>query len=245
MSWQRDAFWPAFAESGMLVAASAVIDGTEYPDVRIGFVEPDELFIDGNSQHTRYEIEFQTDDLPGLTVGNAVVINGFDYTVKTMPELERTGFFSRCELTRVTRSYPKQPIAMADGLSTSPGSDGSTVFYVRKIAAAPVVKHRVVHAVNSTQAEHADNSVEDHGDSLLGIANSAAAAGAFFNVQTSGPLTDASWAWTPEEPIWVGADGALTQSPPDDDPGVAFSARVAFALTSTQIFIGLEEPVYL
>lgn len=124
MAWSRLAPWLAAYEAGMLCAATATIDsmaisqwlatdddGTAVTMPTLcGFAEPDELFIESNTQHTRYLIEFPTEQWPGLVVGDAVVINADTYTVKTMPALQRTGWFSICELTRATRSYPKNSI---------------------------------------------------------------------------------------------------------------------------------------
>lgn len=61
-------------------------------------------------------------------------------------------------------------------------------------------------------------------------------AGTVVTVQYSGPMSDAGWSWTPGRFIWVGADGALTQTPPTSGDVVV----VGRALSETQIMIDLN-----
>jgi len=50
-----------------------------------------------------------------------------------------------------------------------------------------------------------------------------------------GLLTESSWAWTPNVPLFLGADGLLTQTPPVA-PGALFLAQVGTATGATAAF---------
>ena len=77
-------------------------------------------------------------------------------------------------------------------------------------------------------------------DKLAGITKGAASIGNLAAIQTSGYMTEPSWSWTPDAPIFVGASGVLTQSAPS---GVA--RRVAWALSTTEINIDLFPTIQL
>ena len=110
--WDRADFAAAFFQEGMWLVATVQVQasGLTYT-IHAGLREADELFADGNSQHTHYRFKFETDGLPRLSVGDAVTIGGNAYTVKDMPAFVGTGWFSICNLQRTTRIYPKRPIA--------------------------------------------------------------------------------------------------------------------------------------
>lgn len=119
--WAREDFAAAFVDHGMWVAAQVVVaaSGLSY-NIHAGFREADELLLQGNSQHTSYRFKFETNSLPLLAVDDHVLINGNAYTVKDMPALVGTGWFSTCNLKRTSRSYPKQAIQFPSGLVLPP-----------------------------------------------------------------------------------------------------------------------------
>lgn len=61
-------------------------------------------------------------------------------------------------------------------------------------------------------------------------------AGTVVSVQYSGPISDAGWSWIPGRFIWLGAEGALTQSPPTEGDVVI----IGRALSATQIMVELN-----
>lgn len=79
-----------------------------------------------------------------------------------------------------------------------------------------------------------------HADLLVGITLTAADSGAPINLQSAGPLDDASWSWTPG-PVWVGVDGRLTQTPPDEGIDLLIGA----AVSATRIQLNLHRPITL
>lgn len=79
-----------------------------------------------------------------------------------------------------------------------------------------------------------------HIDLLLGITLTAAEVGTPINVQRSGPIDDSGWSWTPGR-IWLGANGALTQTPPAD----GYDVLIGAAVSATRITLNLTDPIEL
>lgn len=79
---------------------------------------------------------------------------------------------------------------------------------------------------------------------VLGVTTAAAAMGALASVRTSGMMTDPSFSWTPGEPVYLGAGGALTQTPPDAATAI-IEIIIGTAVTDTTLLIRIRQPVYL
>ena len=79
-----------------------------------------------------------------------------------------------------------------------------------------------------------------HADLLVGITLTSAAAGEPVNIQSSGPLDDSSWSWA-RGAVWVGTDGRLTQTPPDD----GIDLLIGSAVSATRIALNLQRPITL
>lgn len=79
---------------------------------------------------------------------------------------------------------------------------------------------------------------QDHIDQLLGITLNAGASGAPITVQRILDITDAAWAWTPGR-VYLGADGALTQTP----PSTGFHVLIGAAVSATRITLNLQDPI--
>ena len=125
------------------------------------------------------------------------------------------------------------------GPAGSPGPVGGIVSeYVASIA---IGGHRAVVLNASQQAIYADRSILTHANKVLGITSGAVAAGANVAVQRNGEMTEPSWAWVLDTPIWLSTDGLLTQTP----PSVGFSLIVAFPISATKILIEIREPLFL
>ena len=96
------------------------------------------------------------------------------------------------------------------------------------VAAEPIGSGRVVtgsglHATAATL------------DLALGISRTSAMVGAEVEVQYAGLMEDSAWAWTPAAPIFCGAAGVLTQTP----PAAGNIRRVAWAMEPQKIMVGL------
>jgi len=119
-----------------------------------------------------------------------------------------------------------------------PGEMGSA--YVEFPAAAPLGGHRAVR-VQAGEAVYADSGVIADANLVLGITRGAVVEGALAQIQTGGLMTEVSWAWTPDAPVFVGAVGVLTQTA----PLAGFNLIVGVATGPTQIFIGARMPIVL
>lgn len=120
-----------------------------------------------------------------------------------------------------------------------PGAAGSVL---AKTAGAALGGHRVVVASGADDVLVADVADAAHLHRVVGITEGAAVMGDAVDVRFAGEMTEATWSWTPDAPIYVGAAGVLTQTPP---VGAAWLRIVAVAVSATRIVVGLREPVRL
>jgi hypothetical protein len=79
------------------------------------------------------------------------------------------------------------------------------------------------------EAIYADNTILSHANKILGMTTEATLTGA---------ITDSSWSWVLNTPIWLSSSGLLTQVA----PVTGFSLIVAFPISTTKIYINLREP---
>ena len=125
------------------------------------------------------------------------------------------------------------------GVDGAPGVAGGVV--VLCTAGEALGGHRVVVLNASAEAMYASNAVPEHLHKVLGLTTGAVILGAEATVQTGGEMTEPTWAWALDAPIFLGANGLLTQTPPVS----GFLLVVAFPVTATKIFIKLREPLAL
>jgi hypothetical protein len=118
-----------------------------------------------------------------------------------------------------------------------PGSSGASTF--TRTAAQALSGHRVMKTVGSSSVNYASN--DQSADALLveGITANAASQGDDIVVQDSGEMADGSWNWA-LGPIYCGANGQLTQSP----PAGAWIRQVALAVDTDTIIVGLQPPIF-
>ena len=107
-------------------------------------------------------------------------------------------------------------------------------------AGAALSGHRMV-VLEAGLAIYADKDTPAHAGKVLGMTTGAAALGELATIQTGGELTEPSWAWTLDQPIFVGVTGTLTQTP----PATGFVLTVGFPITATKIFLAIGEPTIL
>ena len=85
-----------------------------------------------------------------------------------------------------------------------------------------------------------DQADGEHIALLLGITLTAADAGAKLNIQRTGVIDDAAWAWNIGR-VWLGTDGALTQVPPTQ----GFNLLIGAAVSPTRLILNLQDPIDL
>lgn len=110
-----------------------------------------------------------------------------------------------------------------------------------KTAAVSIGGHRVVVPDSTGGVIYADASTLTHRDKVLGVTTGAASASASATIQTYGELTEPSWAWTLDEPVFLGLTGLLTQTPPSS----GFLQRVGFPTAATKLFIDIDNAITL
>lgn len=123
------------------------------------------------------------------------------------------------------------------GPAGEPGPEGGTS--LQRIAGEVLSALRVVYELDD-EVRILDYRDAAHIDLLLGITLTAADPGVAVNVQRTGVIEDSAWSWTPG-PVWLGVNGALTQTPPSD----GFDVLLGAAPSATRINLDLQPPIHL
>ncbi len=85
---------------------------------------------------------------------------------------------------------------------------------------------------------HPDLSVPMDGVSIVGIARQSSLIGDPVEVQTNGPMTDASWSWT-QGPVYADDDGFLTQTAPTTGWVVSVGKAIASDTIDVNVLLTL------
>jgi len=78
-----------------------------------------------------------------------------------------------------------------------------------------------------------------HLNTLIGLAKQTGNIGSMVTVAEDEFMTNTSWTWIPNKPVFLGINGTLTQSL----IGVLFVQQVGVALTPTKIVIRISQPI--
>lgn len=76
---------------------------------------------------------------------------------------------------------------------------------------------------------------------LLGVAVNAGGVGDIIKVHLMGQISDPSFNYTLNAPLFLNSNGTITEVPPT----VGFSCRVGFSLGPGRIFVRIDEPIQL
>lgn len=120
-----------------------------------------------------------------------------------------------------------------------PGQSGAS--YLTYVADGALGGQRVVRATTGGKVGYVDPGDPAQAHAAIGLTMGAAADGASINVQFSGEMTDPSWSWTANQPIFVGANGIPTQTP----PATGFQAAIGVAISVTSMVIQIKSPIVL
>jgi hypothetical protein len=99
--------------------------------------------------------------------------------------------------------------------------------------------HRVIASLANTLV-YADNTNNQHSNTIVGL-STGASSGSALTLQSSGFITEPSWTWTPDLPIFLSTNGLMTQT----QPLIGFSILIATAITSTTVFLRFNQPITL
>ncbi|GEM_PF-2840520 len=102
--------------------------------------------------------------------------------------------------------------------------------------------HKLVALVNGQLVLAAASDVTQP-DGAIGLTLNAVAAGGKPQLATSGTVQDANWNWTANQAVFVGANGAMTQTPLTIAPG--YYQQVGLAVSAKQVVLNLEEAYLL
>lgn len=178
-----------------------------------------------------HELRDITIDMPGGSYCGPVPTAGS--TLVALRDVDATGPIGAV----LTRTSPT-------GFSLQPLSTTAAQVQLTAIAAVALSGHRAVTPRPDGTLEYASNAVAAHLHAPLWITQGAVTAGQPATVLAYGALTESSWAWTPGTPLFLGADGLLTQTPPVA-PGALFSAQVGTATGATSAFFDRQLSISL
>lgn len=107
-------------------------------------------------------------------------------------------------------------------------------------ASSPISAYMVV-AASAGQVSIADSSNLTQLGDVVGIAAGGAATGSPVSINYSGTITHNGWTWTPRLPIFLGSNGALTQTVPTS----GFAQVIATPLSANSLLVTLSQPILL
>ena len=83
---------------------------------------------------------------------------------------------------------------------------------------------------------HADKDSEPHHDLVIGMAINSGLVLDIINILVTGAITDLTWDWTPDRPLYLGNDGLMTEVKPTE----GFILQVAHTISATEIWIDIR-----
>ena len=149
---------------------------------------------------------------------------------------------------RGVRGFSAYEIAQQNGfegteeewLASLQGSAGGSL--LTKIAGEDISALLAVF-ISAGSAFKADKDALAEASGIVGVTTTAALSGEAVSVQIEGEMTDASWSWSvsPSPNIYLGSNGALTQTAPT----AGYLVRVGVATSATSMRINPGEPIAL
>jgi hypothetical protein len=118
-----------------------------------------------------------------------------------------------------------------------PGPSGGSA--VQRQAGETISALRLVYELDGV-VRYLDHEDAEHINLALGLSLASGDAGTEVDVQLSGSVDESTWSWSPG-PVWLGAQGFLTQLPPDD----GFLLYVGTAVSPTRLILNIDQPVEL
>ena len=150
--------------------------------------------------------------------------------------------------TPVNKTVIKTPLTKVivksdgtQGAQGTPGSGSEESF----IAGASIGGQRVVITMSDGKVYPADASVLSNSNTIVGITKTAVSIGSAVDVIKIGSLSDPSFSFTADLPIYVDTSGSgvITQVPPASPS--EFSQALGHAISTTKIFIQIEKPTLI
>lgn len=121
-----------------------------------------------------------------------------------------------------------------------PAGESATGNATQVVAGVTISANTAIALVNG-QAVPAQSSEATQAGNVVGISQNGGPAGTLIDIQQLGEMSLSSWNWVLGNPIFVGPNGPLTQTPPT----AGFSQIVGVPISATSISIGLQAPVLI
>lgn len=102
-------------------------------------------------------------------------------------------------------------------------------------------KHRVVYIGSDGTAYLANFTDLTCMSHIIGLSASTTLKRGTVGIQTFGTLHDLDWSWIRSKPIFLGSNGEMTQTAVSS----GFSLKIGYPLTSTSMFIDIEQPIVI
>jgi hypothetical protein len=132
-------------------------------------------------------------------------------------------------------AYPLD--AQATSLLENSGVGGTArQLWATGVAASALSGHRVVTPAPDGLLDYASNNDPGDVNAPLWVTASAASQGSAVEALMFGSMIEPTWTWTPSQPVYLGTNGVLTQTPPAA-PGAAFLAQVGMATSPISLFV--------
>lgn len=123
------------------------------------------------------------------------------------------------------------------------GIPGESSVLTTLIASTNISGDRGIVLNSVGQAIYADNTIMSHGNKFAGVSQGAATSGTAVSIKSFGEMTEPTWNWTVDEPVYLGAGGLLTQTVPVSP--AKFSIIVGMATAATKLFINPMPPIFI
>lgn len=148
------------------------------------------------------------------------------------------------EVTIVQTPAPTLEI-VTGGAQGVPGADGTPGnISTDHNAAVPLSGHRMVTLDSNGLLIYASAETLAHANRVIGMTMGAVSAGVAPSVIKSGEITEPTWNWDTSLPLYLGANGLLTQTPPVG-PTTKFSNVIGFPISPITVFIGIQPSIIL
>lgn len=144
-------------------------------------------------------------------------------------------------LERFLRSQPGPPGQVGAAGPPGPSGSGGTLV-LQKVAVGIVSGHLAVKSAGAMGVVPCSAIVTTDAPCFLGVTRGAALSGGAVEVIAEGELTEPTWSWTPNRPVFLGANGVLTQA---YDPSWAFSLAIGLATSPTSLYVRPLAPITL
>lgn len=128
-------------------------------------------------------------------------------------------------------------VVLTVGEQGPPG--GGSTDTLRLNAVGPISGHRAIRSDGAGRAVYASNDEPASASGVLGVSLNAALDGDPVLIQFASRIDEPSWSWTPNQPVFCGPAGLLTQVAPTQ----GFVLVVGVAITPTALVVDIKQPI--